>query len=203
MPLDILIEGLLFYKSQPLKKSHLAKQFSVSEDDLRLTLDTLRVRLETGATRLLETDTEIELVTAPSLAPFIEELRKQDIKADLGKAGAETLAIILYRGPISRSEIDKIRGVNSSFILRNLLIRGLIERGEKKGSGYLFSITPSLLAHLGVDRKEALADFARITDALEHFSEENTDGRVLDDSNDKSDLNDDESVTLPTPKDHE
>jgi chromosome segregation and condensation protein ScpB len=56
MPLDILIEGLLFYKSQPLKKAMLAKQFTVSEEDLRTTLDTLRARLEAGATRLLETD---------------------------------------------------------------------------------------------------------------------------------------------------
>ncbi len=198
MPLDILIEGLLFYKSQPLKKALLAKQFAVSDEDLRLTLDTLRARLEAGATRLLETDTEIELVTAPALAAFIEELRKQDIKADLGKAGAETLAIILYRGPIARSDIDKIRGVNSSFILRNLLIRGLIERSEKKGSGYLFSITPSLLAHLGVDRKEALTDFARITDALEHFTtEENTEIQMNDAEADTDESADGETVTLP------
>ena len=188
MPLDILIEGLLFYKSQPLKKATLAKQFGVSDEDLRTTLDTLRARLEAGATRLLETDTDIELVTAPVLAPFIEELRKQDIKSDIGKAGAETLAIILYRGPIARSDIDKIRGVNSSFILRNLLIRGLIERSEKKGSGYQFKVTPSLLAHLGVDRKEGLTEFARITDALETFSTEHaTEATEIGDDLDESD----------------
>jgi segregation and condensation protein B len=187
MPLDILIEGLLFYKSQPLKKALLAKQFAVSDSDLRTTLDTLRARLEAGATRLLETDTDIELVTAPVLAPFIEELRKQDIKSDIGKAGAETLAIILYRGPISRSDIDKIRGVNSSFILRNLLIRGLIERGEKQGSGYLFKATPSLLAHLGVDRQAALTDFARITDALESFTQEHATEETAPDTEDLTD----------------
>jgi segregation and condensation protein B len=194
MPLDILIEGLLFYKSQPLKKAYLAKQFGVSETDLQTTLDTLRTRLEAGATRLLETDNEVELVTAPALASFIEELRKQDIKSDIGKAGAETLAIILYRGPISRSEIDKIRGVNSSFILRNLLIRGLIERGEKKGSGYLFSITPSLLSHLGTPRKEELTDFARITDAIENFTNTQESEDVLE-----TEDADDETVTLDTP----
>jgi len=171
MPLDILLEGILFYKSQPLKKSYIVSQFSVSEADLRTTLDTLRARLENGATRLLETDTEIELVSAPELAPFIEELRKQDIKSDIGKAGAETLAIIMYQGPISRTEIDRIRGVNSSFILRNVLIRGLVSRSpDQKGNGYLFSIAPSLLAHLGITHKEALPDFARITDALEAFT---------------------------------
>ncbi len=171
MPLDILLEGLLFYKSQPLKKAYIAKQFTVSEEDLRTTLDTLRARLATGATRLLETDTDIELVTAPELAPFIEELRKQDIKSDIGKAGAETLAIVLYQGPISRTDIDRIRGVNSSFILRNLLIRGLIQRApDTKGTGYVFSIAPTLLAHLGITQKEDLPEFARIADALETFS---------------------------------
>lgn len=174
MPLDILIEGLLFYKAAPLKKAALVKQFSVSDEDLATALTALRSRLEMGALRLLETDNEIQLVTAPTLAPFIEEIRKADIKNDIGKAGAETLAIVLYQGPVSRSEIDRIRGVNSSFILRNLLIRGLIERSsEKKGSGYLFFVTPALLAHLGVARSEELSDFAKITDALETFT---TDG---------------------------
>lgn len=173
MPLDILLEGLLFYKSEPLKKSAILKQFNVTGEDLATTITILRNRLEGGATRLLETDTEVELVTAPALAPFIEELRKADIKNDIGKAGAETLAIVLYKGPISRTEIDRVRGVNSSFILRNLLIRGLVERSsEKKGSGYLFSCTPALLAHLGVTNVSELTDFARITDTLETFTAE-------------------------------
>jgi segregation and condensation protein B len=173
MQLDILLEGLLFYKAQPLKKSYLAKQFSITEEELATTLGILRDRLVSGATRLLETATEIELVTAPELAPFVEALRKQDIKSDIGKAGAETLAIILYQGPITRSEIDRVRGVNSSFILRNLLIRGLITRSQESAqTGYQFSIAPNLLAHLGVTTKEQLPDFARITDALETFKGE-------------------------------
>jgi segregation and condensation protein B len=170
MPLDILIEGVLFYKSAPQKKSALLKLYSVTADDLRVALDVLSRRLESGATRLLETETDIQLVTAPALAPFIEEMRKSTITSDIGKAGAETLAIILYRGSISRTEIDRIRGVNSSFILRNLLIRGLIERTQtKQGNGYTFSITPTLLAHLGVTNTQELTDFARVTDALEAF----------------------------------
>lgn len=170
MPLDILIEGLLFYKSAPQKKATLRKVYSVTAEELQVALDALSARLESGALRVIETDTEIQLVTAPELAPFIEDLRKNEIKNDIGKAGAETLAIILYRAPITRTEIDRIRGVNSSFILRNLLIRGLIERSQnKQGSGYSFSITPSLLAHLGVTETRDLTDFARVTDALEHF----------------------------------
>ncbi len=173
MPLDILIEGLLFYRSAPQKKATLQKMYDVSTEDFTAALAALKTRLATGATRLLETDTDIELVTAPELAPYIEALRKGDIKSDIGKAGAETLAIILYRNPITRSEIDRIRGVNSSFILRNLLIRGLVERSQtKQGSGYTFGVSSALLAHLGVTDSRALTDFARITDALETFTHE-------------------------------
>ena len=174
MPLDILIEGLLFFKSAPQKKSSLMKVYDVSEEDITAAIAVLKSRLECGALRLLETETEIVLVTAPSLAPFIEQLRKADIKSDIGKAGAETLAIVLYQDPISRRDIDRIRGVNSSFILRNLLVRGLVERSsEKLGTGYTFSVSTSLLSHLGVTRASELTDFARITDALEAFKTDN------------------------------
>lgn len=170
MPLDTLLEGLLFYRAIPLKKSAILKQFAVDESGLEAAIAALQARLEKGALRLIETKTEIQLVTAPALAPFIEDLRKQDMKKDIGKAGAETLAVILYRGVVTRSEIDQIRGVNSSFILRNLMVRGLIERQPtKRGGGYEFSITPELLAHLGVAKQQELTDFARITDALETF----------------------------------
>ncbi len=172
MPLDILIEGLLFYKSAPQKKTSLLKLYSVSESDLQAAISHLKERLTRGATRLVETDTEIALATAPELAPFIEQIRKADIKNDIGKAGAETLAIVLYRGPVSRSAIDQVRGVNSSFILRNLMIRGLIERNASgKGSGYTFSGTPALLAQLGVAGSRDLPEFSRIVNELEKFEQ--------------------------------
>ena len=85
MPLDILIEGLLFYRSVPQKKSVLQKMYDVSSEDFVVALAILRERLTHGAVRLLETETDIELVTAPELAPFIEALRKGDIKSDIGK----------------------------------------------------------------------------------------------------------------------
>lgn len=175
MPLDILIEGLLFYKATPIKKFQLIEQFSVDEVGLRAALDALSGRLEAGALCLLETNTEVQLVTTQAMAPFIDELQKADLRHDIGKAGAETLAIILYQKSITRAEIDRIRGVNSSFILRNLMVRGLIERSSvKEGGGFTFSITTQLLAHLGVSSAQKLPEFARITDALENFIHEST-----------------------------
>jgi len=168
MQLDILIEGLLFYTAAPQKKQKLRQIFELSNDDLAAGLTTLRNRLQGGALRLLETDIEVQLVTAPELSEFIDSLRKGELSQDIGKAGAETLAIILYREPVSRSEIDRIRGVNSAFILRNLLTRGLIER-QSRGNSHVFSIAPALLQHLGVTHKHELTDFGSFMTKIDNF----------------------------------
>ncbi|MFT7645117.1 MAG: segregation and condensation protein B [Candidatus Paceibacteria bacterium] len=169
MPLDVLIEGLLFYKAAPQSKQKLIKLFAVPEEEFSGAVAALKTRLELGATRLIETESDIQLATAPELSNFIETLQKNDITSDIGKAGAETLAIILYREPIARVEIDRIRGVNSSFILRNLLIRGLIIRVSVTGHGYQFKISPSLLQHLGVTNKRELPEFSVFMDAVDAF----------------------------------
>lgn len=171
MPIDVLIEGLLFYKSAPQKKRTIIKLFEISESEMKEAILVLSERLKAGALRLVESEDEIQLVTAPDLAPVIEAMRKNELRADIGKAGAETLSIILYREPVTRSEIDRIRGVNSSFILRNLQVRGLIEsRTNGRGSGHEYIITTELLTHLGISHKHDLPDFARISDSLDNFN---------------------------------
>lgn len=171
MPVDVLIEGFLFYKSAPQKKQTVLKIFDLTEDDLSNAISSLKTRLANGATRLVETDDEIQLVLCPEMSPVVEAMRKSELKNDIGKAGAETLAIILYRGPVSRFDIDQIRGVNSSYVLRNLMIRGLVDRTlDRKSNNYKFNATPNLLAHLGVTSKTELSDFAKINDALDSFA---------------------------------
>lgn len=169
MNLDLLIEAVLFFKSVPQNKKRLMSFFNVTEADFARALQTLKDRLATGAIRLIETEIEIQLVTAPELSDFIESLRKRDLVGDIGKAGAETLAIILYREPISRAEIDRIRGVNSSFILRNLMTRGLIARESITGNGYKFRITPALLQHLGVTDKRSLPNYSEFMNTIDNF----------------------------------
>jgi segregation and condensation protein B len=169
MPIDILIEGLLFYKSAPQKKTTVCGLLGITDTELQAALATLRQRISSGAMRLIETEHDIALATAPELAPVIEALRKDELKADIGKAGAETLAIILYREPVTRAEIDRIRGVNSSFILRNLLVRGLIVREEGSGRTPVFRTTPELLGTLGITHRHELPQFAAIMNELEKF----------------------------------
>jgi len=170
MPIDVLIEGFLFYKASPQKKQTIQKVFGISAEDFSTALENLKKRLQNGATRIVETDEDVQLVTCAEMAPVIEALRKQDFKTNIGRAGAETLAIVLYRGPITRVEIDRIRGVNSSFIIRNLLTRGLLERTYSKDTNsYKFSTSTNLLTHLGVENKHELPDFANINNTLDNL----------------------------------
>ncbi len=166
--LDTKLEAILFYKAEPVKKAELASFFGVKETEVETALDTLKERLKTGGTMLVMTEGEVELATRPELDELIEELRKDEMKRDIGKAGAETLAIVLYNSPVSRGDVERIRGVNSSYILRSLEIRGLIERATV-GRKSEFRPTTALLRHLGVGGKTELKDFADVMNALEKF----------------------------------
>ena len=176
MNLEMSIEAVLFYKTEPMKKATLAELFSVSLEEIDAALVTLSESLTMRGIRLVITDTLAQLVTAPEASDIVDLVRKEELKSDIGKAGAETLSIILYRGPLSRIELDKIRGVNSSFILRNLLIRGLIERRPHPtdSRSFIYATTPALLNHLGISKREELPEYEQILNALEQFETQNT-----------------------------
>lgn len=100
---------------------------------------------------------------------------KDDLQKDLGKSALETLAIILYQGPIKRADIDYVRGVNSQFILRNLLMRGLISRVDDPSDERTFLYKPSLelMAFLGITDIKQLPDFEEVVGKLMVFKSEN------------------------------
>lgn len=171
MGLEAKIEAVLFYKAEPMKKKAIASFLNVSHDELNEAITRLHNVLTSRGTQLIETDTEIQLTVSSECSELIETLRKDDLKRDIGKAGAEALAIILYRGPLSRAEIDRIRGVNSTFILRNLLVRGLIERREHPTDqrSFVYATTPALLGHLGISKAADLPEYGSIMDQLDAF----------------------------------
>jgi segregation and condensation protein B len=168
MELSTKIEALLFYRGEPVKTSVLAKTLDASPEEVTAALGALRAALAGHGIALIEGSGEVELRTAPDASALIEMIRKEELSKDLGKAGLETLSIILYKGPISRVGIDHIRGVNSTFILRNLLVRGLIERISNPNDerSYLYRTTLDLLSFLGASRREELPEFTKIKDEL-------------------------------------
>lgn len=174
MSLESNIEAVLFWKGEPITLKKLATSVGEKEEAVKEALISLETSLKERGIVLMRKDDEVMLATSPNASPLIEKLTKEELIKDLGKAGVETLSIILYKSPIKRSEIDYIRGVNSSFIVRNLLVRGLVERmstKEGEGRGFLYQPTFKLLSHLGISKIEDLPEFAEVKKELEVFEQ--------------------------------
>jgi len=176
MDISAQIESLLFYKGDLVDKEELGRILDVSYEEVEQGIRTLQETLRGRGIRLMESAGKVELRTAPEMAACIETLRKNELNKDLGKAGLETLSILLYKHPISRAEIDYIRGVQSTAILRNLSLRGLIERipNPKDQRGYLYQPTTELLGYLGIEHAKHLPEYEAVQKELEAF-QENTD----------------------------
>ena len=175
MDLAAKIEAVLFYRAEPVKKADLVKLLSINPETLEEAIISLKERLLGQGLILLELGEEIELGTTPEASHIIEQITKEELSRDLGKAALETLTLIIYKGPISRPEIDQVRGVNSSFILRNLMVRGLVERitDGKDSRRYLYKPTLELLRHLGIEKIEGIPEYENIQQEINNFLEEN------------------------------
>lgn len=159
--LDAKIEAILFFKAEPISISELSKMLHADEQKIIDAIAILKEKLNGRGLVLLSKDDEVLLGTAHEASALIETLMKEELSRDLGKAGLETLSTVLYQGPITRSELEYVRGVNSTFILRNLLIRGLVEKipNPKDQRSFLYRPTFLLLAHLGINRVEDLPEY--------------------------------------------
>ncbi len=165
------LEGFLFWKGEAISIKELSSIFQVSTEEIVSALKSLEEILNTRGIRLIRTEEVAELRSAPELSELIEKITKEELNKDLGKAGLETLSIVLYEGPITRREIDYIRGVNSQFIVRNLLVRGLIERVEGKDSrSFAYNPTIELLAHLGIQSRTDLPEYASFQEKIRQFN---------------------------------
>jgi len=175
MNLENLIEAVLFFKNEPIKVSALAKLIDRDENEVRNALDLLHSNLSERGIRLISADDKVVLSTAPEAGEILEKIQKEELDKDLGKAGLETLSIILYKGPISKKEIDYVRGVNSGYILRNLLVRGLIERSESKlARSHIYKPTVELLQYLGISDIKELPEYEDVIKKVDEFQKDNT-----------------------------
>jgi len=172
MNIDQHLEAILLFKNEPVSVGDLARLLNVEKREAMEAITRLQEFYKDRGIVIVSDGDNVALGTHKDTSGLIENLQKAELSRDLGKAGLETLAIILYKGPVSRREIDYIRGVNSGFILRNLLVRGLIERVESESGERSFSYKPTLelLRHLGLTRKEDLPEFATAFKKLETFA---------------------------------
>jgi segregation and condensation protein B len=162
MQLSSKIEALLFYRAEPVSLKELGEICSEpSELAVEAALHELEQVLVTRGVRLMRVNDSVLLVTAPEMSELLEQLTRAERERDLSRATVETLAIVMYRGPISRTEIDHIRGVNSTFTLRQLTVRGLVERitNPDDQRSFLYQPTFDLLSHLGVTKREDMPEY--------------------------------------------
>ncbi len=161
-------ESLLFAYGAAMPVSSVASALGVTSEEALEVLSALDQEYQAMPGRglcLLRQGDVWQLGTKPENLGTIEAVAKQDFEQELSAASLETLSIILYRAPIARADIDAIRGVNSSFIIRNLLMRGLVEREHDAKGHHIFLYKPSLalLQTLGITGADQLPDFETLS----------------------------------------
>ena len=159
------LESLLLVAGKPMSFATLMKLLECTKDELRDALKVLEDRYnESGSgIHLMMNDDKVQLTTNPENKKLISEFIKDETTGELTKPSLETLTIIAYRQPISKEELEQIRGVNCSLILRNLMIRGLIEAHEGRGGlATMYAVSMDFLRYLGINKVEELPDFEKL-----------------------------------------
>jgi segregation and condensation protein B len=155
------IESLLFVSGRPLAHSELRKLLNTDDTHLTEALQALEQQLESQerGIRLQRLGDQVQLVTAPANARYIAALLGLPMTARLTAAALETLAVISYRQPVTRAQIEAVRGVNSDRALASLLQHGLVVevgRAQTVGRPTLFATTPEFLQQFGLTKLEQL-----------------------------------------------
>lgn len=154
LPLSVKLEAMLFVAAEPVTTAQLATALDVAPSVVERGLNELDASLSSRGLRLQRHAGRVQLTTAPELAELIERFLGLEATSHLSRAALETLAIIAYQQPVTRPQIDSIRGVNSDSMMKSLLSKGLIlESGRADGPGrpILYSTTPEFLQHFGLN----------------------------------------------------
>lgn len=174
------VESILFAAAKPVPVATLKKTLDVSDEILREAVADIRARFNTeqSGVHLLEHDGKLQFVTNPTQTEVVTALFKQEVNGELTRPSLETLTIIAYRGPITKPEIEQVRGVNCSLILRNLLMRGLIEeREDRERLQPVFTVSTDFVRHLGLHgvadlpEYEALHGNEKITQLIDDLTQ--------------------------------
>ena len=162
------IEAILFAKGEPLTVKKLASFLNITTEEIEQGIIELSNSLENRAPSILRREDEITLGTKPEVSDLVESIYREELNKELSKASIETISVILYRNGATRADIDYIRGVNSSFILRNLLIRGLVAKAPHSTDSrkFLYKPTFETMSFLGIQNISELPDYEKTNQIL-------------------------------------
>jgi len=181
MELSSIIEGILYYKGQPVSIKELIKMTNQKEPAVREALDELREKLSGHGLSLVVNEDRSELCTHAELSEMMTRLQKEELEKPLSKPSIETLAIIAYSNGVARSDIEYIRGVNSTFILRSLEIRGLVEKKSNPNDkrAMLYFPTIDFLKSLGKEQSTDLSGYQSFQEKIVRLQESRQDSEEL------------------------
>lgn len=171
-----IIESILLVAEKPVDIKELATITATQVAEIQKSANELIAEYKERGLRIIKKGDFLHLVSAPENAEYIAKYLNEELRGDLTRAALETLAIITYKQPITRTEVEEIRGVNSDYLVRNLMIRGLIgEVGRKEtvGKPILYGTTIEFLQHFGLESDEQLPKMDDVT------APEESDGKEL------------------------
>jgi segregation and condensation protein B len=161
-PLAQHIQALLFTAGEAVSLQDIGELTSTSEQEVGAALQEILQAVEGSGISLVITATHTQLVTSPAVAPFLAQFETSE-EQELSRAAMETLSLIAYRGPISRFDVDVIRGVDSRRMIRQLHTRGLVRQIRSAGKTPLYDVTEEFLTHIGITKREDLPGFAELS----------------------------------------
>ena len=153
-PTAIRLEAMLFVAAEPVAPTQLAAALETTTTEVEQGLRALEESLATRGLRVQRHAGRVQLTTAPEIAALIERFLGLEATTRLSRAALETLSIIAYQQPVTRPQVDAVRGVNSDGMMKSLLSKGLIQetgRADGPGRPILYSTTPEFLQHFGIN----------------------------------------------------
>ena len=167
------LEALLFMQGEAITCRKIEEMLHLDDGQGKQLAQLLDKQLKDNHSglRLMFFDQRVQLTTRSEFHHVLREFLDDEMSQDLTPASLETLSIILYFGPIARSKIEYLRGVNSIFTLRNLLMRGLIEKGHDspRHAAYVYQASPATWRFIGISRKEDLPQFEKFSALVDNL----------------------------------
>ncbi|MBI5733790.1 MAG: SMC-Scp complex subunit ScpB [Candidatus Kerfeldbacteria bacterium] len=165
LPLSAELESLLLAVSKPVAYKRLAEVLAINPAEVESALQNLQQTYKQNHSgfSLILNHQEAALVTNPELSQLVEKFVTQEEQGELTKPQLEALTVIAYRGPITKLELEQIRGVNCSLILRNLQIRGLVEELGEGTINPRYQLTTDCLRFLGINTVRELPNYETLS----------------------------------------
>lgn len=165
MNIEANIEAILFASAKPFTIKRLAELTGASADEVKDAIARMKQALDEAESGIMlqQNGHEVEFVTRPETAEMVKQVVKAEAQGELTRPSLEALTILAYRGPLTRPELEQIRGVQSSMIIRNLMMRGLVEEKEDTRLGQpTYAVTFEFLNSLGLSSIEELPEYAEL-----------------------------------------